>query len=68
MGRPRRWGHRQVVGGKVGPIVGRHGKALLVDLAQVEAAVGETFTRERLEAAGLRISEPQQEMPDGSQK
>jgi hypothetical protein len=53
--RPLRWAHRAVHRGEFGSIVGRRGKADLVDLAAVERHVGLHFTREQLHDAGVRL-------------
>jgi len=59
--RPLRWAHRAVHRGEFGPIVGRRGKADLVDLAAVERQVGLRFDREQLIVAGVPIPiEPQE--------
>jgi len=51
--RPRRWAHRRVRSGAWGPIVGRDGQALLVDLRNVESAIGLRFTPQQLASVGL---------------
>jgi hypothetical protein len=53
--RPRRWAYRRVTDGSFGPIIARRGRALLVDLAAVEARVGINFSPSQLAAVGLRI-------------
>jgi hypothetical protein len=53
--RPARWAQRRVIDGSFGPIIARRGRALLVDLAAVEARVGINFSPSQLAAVGLRI-------------
>jgi hypothetical protein len=54
--RPRLWAFKRIKRGEFGPVVKRRGRALLVDLAAVEAATGMTFTPAQLRAAGLVVT------------
>jgi hypothetical protein len=53
--RPARWAHRRVTDGSFGPIIALRGKALLVDLAAVEAHIGLKFSPTQLAAAALHL-------------
>jgi hypothetical protein len=54
--RPRLWAYKRIRNGRFGPIVKRRGRALLVDLAAVEAAAGTIFTPAQLAAAGVTVT------------
>jgi hypothetical protein len=54
--RPRLWAYKRIKRGRFGPVVKRRGRALLVDLAAVEAAAGTTFTPAQLAAAGVPVT------------
>lgn len=56
--RSLRRAHRAVHRGEFGPIVGRRGKADLVELVAVERHVGLRFTLAQLAAAGVHLPEP----------
>jgi hypothetical protein len=52
--RPRFWATRAIKRGEFGPVHQTPGRALKVELRNVEAALG-PFPPERLRAAGLRV-------------
>jgi hypothetical protein len=57
MVRPRKWAQRRIVAGDFGPIVKR-GRANLVDLRNVQAATGKSFSPQQItEAAGKFTTE-----------
>jgi hypothetical protein len=59
--RPLRWAHRAVHRGEFGPIVGKRGKADLVELAAVERRAGLEFSPAQLAAAGVYLPYPHEE-------
>lgn len=52
-GRRRLWAYEHAVRGDFGPIVGRRGRYLIIDLSHVEAWAGRRFSPAQLEAAGV---------------
>jgi hypothetical protein len=66
--RPLRWAHRAGHRGEFGPIVGRRGKADLVDLSAVELHVGLRFTRGQLHDAGVRPPPNHEEIDEEGSK
>jgi hypothetical protein len=54
--RPRLWAYKGIKRGRFGPVVKSRGRALLVDLAAVQAAAGTTFTPAQLAAAGVTLT------------
>jgi hypothetical protein len=51
--------------GRFGPVLKRRGRALLVELAAVEAAAGAAFTPAQLAAAGITVQHQSEEAPHG---
>jgi hypothetical protein len=64
VGHRRLWAWVQIKRGRFGPVVRRRGRALEVELANVEAALGRTFSPEQLAAAGITPTK-NMETPDG---
>jgi hypothetical protein len=64
--RPRLWAFEQIKKGRFGPVVSRRGRAYVVELAAVEAALGMTFTPAQLACAGVPVH-PDNEDTDGPQ-
>jgi hypothetical protein len=48
------WAFRQIKAGTFGPTVERRGRAMLVELSEVEAFAGQHFTPAQLAAAGIK--------------
>jgi hypothetical protein len=65
VGHQRLWAWVQIKRGRFGPVLRRRGRALEVELANVEAALGRTFSPEQLSAAGIHIP-TYEEVSDGS--
>jgi hypothetical protein len=59
--RPRLWAYKRIKSGRFGPAMKRRGRALLVDLAAVEAAAGTAFTPAQLAAAGVTVTKTQED-------
>jgi hypothetical protein len=53
LGRPRKWGYRQVKADRYGPVAYQRGRWPYVHLERVEAVEGRRFTSEQLRAAGV---------------
>jgi hypothetical protein len=61
LARPRLWAYRKVKRGDYGPVIHRRGRALLVNLANVEERIGRRFSSAHLAAIGLHTSPTEEE-------
>lgn len=58
--RRRLWAYEHAIRGAFGPIVGKRGRHLILDLAHVEARTGCQFSPAQLKAAGVHVPHEQE--------